>query len=131
MQVRKKLKLQIGEYDWQTLLGFIRLFVFGLLLVIAIGVFGSTRLDGVDPREIAAQYRSSFWFLHYISEPLLVIIAAIINGHSFRYMIAPFSAIVCILMAGAYYVQDIYALPSFKKRSTMWLPLCLGSNTRI
>ncbi len=112
MQVRKRLKIQVGEYDWQSLMGFIRMFVFGAALIIAFGWFGSTRLDGVDVRDIADKYRHVFYFQH-LPQFVLIIIASIFNGNSFRYMIAPFSAILCVLIAGAYYVQDVYALPSF------------------
>jgi hypothetical protein len=113
MQVRKRLKLQVGEYDWQSLMGFIRLFVFGIALIIAFGWFGSTRLDGINVREIADGYRQSIFLLSHLPEPILIIIASVINGSSLRYMIAPLSAIICVLVAGAYYVQDVYALPRF------------------
>ncbi len=111
--MRAREHFHIGIYDWQTLLGLIRMFVFGLGLIIAFGVFGSIQLDGVNPNEVAAQYRQSLWFLQYTSEPVLVLFAAIVNPSSLRYMIAPFSAIACVIIAGAFYVQDIYALPGF------------------
>lgn len=113
MQVRKRLKLQVGEYDWQSLMGFIRLFVFGLGVIIAFGWFGSTHLDGVDVRDIADRYREAIFYFRHLPQPILLLIASIFNGSSLRYMIAPFSAIVCVLIAGAYYVKDVYALPSF------------------
>jgi hypothetical protein len=114
MEVRKRLRLQIGEYDWQTLSGAVRFFICGLGFVISIGVFGGIQLDGVNPRDLANQYRDSVWFLHYLSDPVLIVIAAVFNWSSLRYMLAPFAAIVCILIAGSYYVQDVYALPKFK-----------------
>lgn len=109
MQVRKRLKLQTGEYDWQTLMGFIRGFVFGAAVLIAFGWFGSIRLDGIDVRDIVD--RSPL--LTNLPPVLQVLFASIFNGNSLRYMIAPFAAIVCVLIAGAYYVKDVYALPSF------------------
>jgi hypothetical protein len=114
MQVRRRLKLQVGEYDWQSLMGGIRLFVFGVFLVIAIGWFGSTQLDGINPVDIADQYRESIWYFKHLPQPMLVFIASIFNLNSLRYMIAPTAAITCVLIAGAYYVQDVYALPTFQ-----------------
>jgi len=114
MQVRKRLKLQVGEYDWQSSMGCARLFVFGFLLVIAIGIFGATRVDGVNPRDLADQYRESIIFLHFLPESVLIVIAAVFNWSTLRFMIAPIIAIACILIAGALYVQDVYALPFFK-----------------
>lgn len=113
MQVRKRLKLQIGEYDWQGLAGLIRLFVFGIGVVIAIGVYGGTKIDGVSPIDLAAIYRDRIWFLNHLPDFIVVPIAAVFNWSSIRFMIAPISAIVCIIIAGAYYVQDIYALDHF------------------
>ena len=113
MQVRKRLKLQVGEYDWQSLMGMVRLFVFGVAVVIAFGWYGSTRLDGIDVRDVVDWYRQNVFILSRLPDPILIVIASILNGSSLRYMIAPFSAILCVLIAGAYYVQDIYALPSF------------------
>src|SRR5512147_670135 len=113
MQVRKHLKLQVGEYDWQSLMGFVRLFVFGVAVIIAFGWFGSTALDNVNVPALADQYRDSVFYFQHLPRFILIIIASIFNPSSFRYMIAPLSAIVCVLIAGAYYVQDVYALPTF------------------
>jgi hypothetical protein len=114
MQVRRRLKLQVGEYDWQSSMGCARLFIFGMLVIIFIGIYGATHFDGVSPRDLADEYRKTIWFLHYMPEAVLIVIAAVFNWHTFRYMIAPISAIISILIAGAMYVQDIYALPNFK-----------------
>ncbi len=113
MQVRKRLKIQVGEYDWQSLAGFVRLFVFGLGVIVAIGVFGGTRIDGIDPRTVADQYRKSIWFFEHLPEWVLVIIGAVFNLHSLRYMIAPLIASIAIIIASAYYVQDVYAIKNF------------------
>jgi hypothetical protein len=128
MQVRKRLKLQVGEYDWQSLMGFIRLFVFGLGVIIAFGWFGSIRLDGVDVRDIADRYREAIFYFRHLPQPILLLIASIFNGSSFRYMIAPFSAIVCVLIAGAYYVKDVYALPTFGDGMRYVLASMFGMN---
>jgi hypothetical protein len=128
MQVRKRLKLQTGEYDWQNLTALIRLLVFGIAVIIAIGWFGSTQLDGINPRDIADEYRQSIWMFAHLPEPILVLIASIFNGSSLRYMIAPLSAILCVLIAGAYYVQDVYALPSYQDGMRYVLASMFGIN---
>jgi hypothetical protein len=128
MQVRRRLKLQVGEYDWQSLMGGIRLFVFGIFLVIAIGWFGSTQLDHINVPAIADLYREKIWYFQHLPRSVLIVIASIFNWNSIRYMIAPVAAITCVLIAGAYYVQDIYALPTFEDGLKYVLASMFGVN---
>lgn len=110
MNIREK--YQLGEYEWQNLLCFVRFLFLGIGLIIFFGVYGSTKLDRINPVEIADIYRKNVWFLEHFPQPILVPIAAIFNLHSFRYMLAPLGAIICVLIYSAYFVQDVYALPS-------------------
>jgi hypothetical protein len=112
MEIRNQ-QFAIDKYDLQTLLGFIRLLIL-IVVPVFIGVHGSTRLDGIDLRDIADNYRESFWFFRFASDRVLLSIAAVFNIHTFRYMIAPLGAFVFVLVMGSYYVQDIYALPNFQ-----------------
>lgn len=101
----------IGKYDLQGLLGLVRLFVLGVGLVVIIGWLGSTWVDGVNPRDIADEYRK-IWILSHMGDTALVLFASITNPSALRFMIAPLGAIIFVIIAGAYYVQDIYNLPS-------------------
>lgn len=114
MQMRKRLKLQVGEYDWQSSMGCARLFIFGLLVIAVIGIIGGTRMDGINPRDIVDENLRPNFFLRFLPDAVLIVIATIFNRHTFRYMIAPISAIISIIIAGAMYVQDLYALPNLK-----------------
>lgn len=111
MQVRRRLHLEIGEADWQSLAGFIRLFFFGFAVIIAIGWYGSTHFDGVNPAEIARQWKESIWFLGHLPVWFLTFFAAIFNISAIRFMIAPTFALLFILVRSAKFVQDVYALP--------------------
>src|SRR5690242_14561513 len=113
MQVRRRLNLQVGEYDWQSSMGCVRLFIFGFLLALAIAIFAALQLDKIDPIAIADSYRAKFFYFHYLPEWVLVAFAFVFNGSTFRYMLAPISAIVIVIIAGTYYVKDIYALSDF------------------
>ena len=103
----------IGTADLQALYSFVRL-VLILVCLLACGVYGATRLDGVDPVLLADQLRQTQPLLHYLSQPVLVGLAAVFNLSTLRYMIAPLAAMVFIWIKGAMFVQDIYALKYFK-----------------
>ncbi len=110
MSANENKDVQTSEYDRQTVGGALRLFVFGIALVIGFGWYGSMKIDGLDPAVFAERYKDSFWLL----KPVLTFVAYTVNVHSLRYMIAPLAAIICILFAGALFVDDIYALQNLK-----------------
>ena len=124
--MRTQNQAPIGKLDMQELLALIRLFIFGIGLVIAIGAIGTIYIDGLDPHELADNLRKSVWFMQKAPEWIVILSAVIFNYHTFRYMIAPLSAIVFVMIAGALYVQDIYALPNFKSAMTYVLYSVLG-----
>jgi hypothetical protein len=102
----------ISAYDWEQIKGLARLF-FLVAILILIGIVGSQTFDKVDPREVAARYRETIWFFKFTPMFLLVPFAAVINWPSIRFMLAPLLAFISVMLAGAFYVKDIYALPSF------------------
>jgi hypothetical protein len=102
----------IGTADLQNLFGLIRL-LFVWACIIFFGVFGATQLDGIDPSAMADDIRNSNPLLQFIGKPVLVAFAAVVNLNTFRYMLAPTLAIIFILIAGALFVKDVYALRTF------------------
>ena len=118
----------IGKFDLHSLMGAVRLFVCGIGLILFIGWFGATQIDGISPRDLAEEYRKTYWFLQYASDEVLVIIASVINWNTFRYMIAPISAIIFVIIAGSLYVQDIYSLSTFRLALTYVLASMFGSD---
>lgn len=102
----------LGSEMFQNLFGLLRL----LVLMGVLGFFcsrGSMMFDGVVPNEVAQQYRDAFPLLALLPNWMVVPFAAVVNESSWRYAIAPGLAILCVFFAGAYYVRDIYALPTF------------------
>jgi hypothetical protein len=104
----------LGSSDMQALFCFLRV----LLLAVMVGGFGvicSSQFNGVVPVEMAANYRAnSPWVFGGWPDWILVPLAAVINPYSVRYWLAPLTAIVCVIIAGANYIKDVYALPTFK-----------------
>ena len=103
----------IGTADLQTLYGLVRLMLV-LACLIMVGVYGAINLDGINPSILADQIRARQPLLQYLGKPVLVVIAAIFNLSTLRYMIAPAIAMAFILVSGAMFVEDIYALKYFK-----------------
>ena len=105
-------RFDLGSALFQTLFGILRILLIVVILTL-FGWIGSTLFHDADPVQIAEDYRhriptyrlwpmfGQLWF------------AATINEFSFRYLIAPVLAILLVLFAGAWYVRDIYALPSY------------------
>jgi hypothetical protein len=83
-----------------------------LLFFGIIGIFGagfSQQFDGVIPVEAAENFE-------FICPPILaVLFAAVFNQFSLRYLLLPLIAFLLVISAGAYYVKDIYALPSLSQ----------------
>jgi hypothetical protein len=102
-----RFEFDLGSSEFQNLFGLLRLILFfGILLYF--GVNYSQRYDDVIPVELAARYKNLPPFV-------AIAFAAIINPSSLRYMILPLLATILMISAGAYYVKDMYALPSLSK----------------
>jgi hypothetical protein len=104
----------LGSSDMQGIFGFLRLLFLGVF-VFGFGTICSIQFNGVIPVEMAASYRADY--AHVFGawpDWMLVPLAAVFNPYSFRYWLAPLSAIICVFIAGANYIRDVYALPHFK-----------------
>lgn len=111
---REKISFSLGTADFQNLFGFIRiLLIIGILWIF--GAYCSTTFHGVDPRDVAQDWRERIPLVFGgFPDALLVPFTAALNPYSLRYMIAPLAAIIFVIIAGADYVQDIYALKRYK-----------------
>ena len=103
----------MGSALFQTLFGFGRIFLVLFTLWFFCSYF-STAHDGVVPIEIVRQWQAANPFANMVSERILIVFASFLNGPALRYALAPLAAILSVLFAGAYYVKDIYALPTFR-----------------
>ncbi len=102
----------LGSLDAQNLFAALRiLLLFGILYFFA--AYFSTSFNNVDPRAVAAQL-ADIPVIGWLPEPLRIFIGAALNPYGLRYMIAPLAALIFILIAGAFYVRDVYALPDLK-----------------
>jgi hypothetical protein len=110
---REKASFSFGSEDFQNLFAFLRvLLFFGTLWAFA--AFCSTNFHGVDPREVAQAWRDRLPFVFgLIPDGILVFFTAALNPIGLRYMIAPLAAMVMVIIAGASFVQDVYALKYF------------------
>jgi len=104
----------LGSLNAQNLFGFLRvLTLFGILYIFP--AFCSTVLHDVDPREVAQVYIDRVPILGLLPEWLLILFGAAFNPIGLRYMLPPLAAFFLIMIAGAYYVKDVYALPHLKQ----------------
>ncbi len=110
----EKNTFSLGSADFQNLFALLRILLFfGILW--AFGAYSSINFHGIDPREVAQNYRDlSPYVFGLWPDWMLVMFSAALNQYSLRYMIAPLAAMVLLIIAGANYVQDVYALKTFK-----------------
>lgn len=92
-------------------------FVLTLLLVDLTALFCGSLFEPVNPFVIAQQIQNEslinfVWKL--LPSQLLVIFVPISNGSYARYLLPPISAILFIVVAGGFYVKDIYNLPRLR-----------------
>ncbi len=109
----KKSSLRLKPQDYEEIKSLFRLFVLFLLPVLFFAVLGDLFFEGVDSMEIARKVKATNIFFRPVPLWLLNIFAYLFNGQNVRYMIAPLTAVVVVLIAGAAYVQDIYQLPKY------------------
>jgi hypothetical protein len=112
---REKNNFSLGSEDAQNLFALVRMLIFFAILW-AFGAYCSTNFHGVDPRDVAQSYRDVVPLVFgWWPEWLLVFIGAAVNPYGLRYMIAPLAAMIMVIIAGANYVQDVYALKKFRQ----------------
>ncbi|MBE0698480.1 MAG: hypothetical protein IH586_16305 [Anaerolineaceae bacterium] len=111
---QEKNTFNFGSEDFQNLFALLRLLIFvGTLW--AFGAICSTSFHGIDPREVAQAWRDRVPLVFgWAPDGILVIFTAALNPFGLRYMIAPLAAMVLVIIAGANYVQDVYALKNFR-----------------
>ncbi len=109
----KKTTSGLSAQTNQEIWSLFRLFVFFPVPIILLVVLGNFLFESVDPLAMALNVKATNIFFRKIPLEILKIFTFLFNGHSSRYMIAPFTAFVIIILSGAAYVQDIYLLPRY------------------
>ncbi len=110
---RERLSFNLGSDDFQNLFAFLRMLLFlGILWMF--GAYCSSNFHNVDPRDVAQVWRDRVPLVFgWMPEGILVFFTAALNKYSLRYMIAPLAATVAVIIAGAYYIQDVYAVKKY------------------
>ena len=111
---REKNTFSLGSSDFQIFFAVLRIL---LLLAILGGMaaYCSTTFHDVDPREVAQSWRERVplvfggW-----SNSILVPITLMLNPYSGRYIVLSLVAITLVILGGANYVRDVYALKKYK-----------------
>ncbi len=106
---RERLSLEPGSLDAQNLFAALRILLLFATLY-AFAAYGSTSFHDVDPRDVA-QNLDELPVIGWLPGPLLIFLGAALNPYGLRYIITPLAALFFILVAGAFYVKDVYALP--------------------
>ena len=87
-----------------------------LFLLLSIPIFalvGMVIFEAADPIAIAQKIEdSSIWF-HLIPTWFITLLVPLTSLNYARYLMAPLGAFLLVFLAGALYVQDIYALETF------------------
>lgn len=114
MKQKEYASFNLGSADFQNLFAGIRiLLIFSILWVF--GAYCSINFHDVDPRIIAQSWREQLPMVFgSLPDALLVPFTAVINPYSLRYLITPLAAITLVIIAGAYFVQDVYAIKKYK-----------------
>lgn len=105
-----KTSFNLGSSDAQNLFAALRiLLLLGILYFFA--AYCSINFHNIDPREVAKGLDNAP-VIGWLPDPILIFIGAALNPYGLRYMLAPLAAFVFVLIAGSFYVRDIYALPT-------------------
>ncbi len=104
---------------------FVRL-LFCLSLTLSMVLLGYNFFEEPLPEHWILELRSHFPYLFLLPEIIIRIIYFVLHG--FRHMIIPIAALVGVLVASAFYVQDVYELPSFGLGWRYILAAFLGIN---
>lgn len=102
----------LGTAAAQNLFGLIRTLLF-FFVPFTFASYCSITFHNVVPLEVAAGYAERIPFFGFLPIGIQTWFASVFNAYSFRYMIAPFLAELCVLFAGSDYVKDVFALPDF------------------
>lgn len=98
-----------GDQGWGTL----RLLVIGFFLA-AFTIMGGLAFEIDSYNRIIEEWRTVLPLLQIVPNPILYIFANFFTLTGLRYVVAPLSALIFSLLAGAHYIQDIYELPDFR-----------------
>ena len=99
--------------DEEELKSLFRLAVLLPLPILLFAVLGDYYFEAVDSMAIARRVQETNIFFRIVPLWLLNIFTFLFNGQNVRYMIAPLTAIVVVIIAGAAYVQDIFMLDRY------------------
>lgn len=93
----------------EIFLGWSRLLLAFLMLLMYILVGGQS-YQSVDARSTAIQFRNISPLLHLIPLDFIAFIVYVFNWQNLRYAFPIIGALISVLLAGAFYVKDIYNL---------------------
>jgi len=82
-------------------------------IIISFSFIGGGRYEDLDAGAIAATMKAENPFFRGVPLSLLTMMVYIFHPVNARYMLPPIAAFAFVMIAGALYVQDLYALPSF------------------
>jgi hypothetical protein len=102
----------LGSAHFQNQFGCLRV-IFFLFILMFFCCNGPYLFQGVVLQEIMESNRQAQPILTLLPEFFQAMIALIFSPVGYRFMITPLLAMLCVLIAGAYYVKDIYALPNY------------------
>lgn len=105
-------EFNLGSALFQNVFGLIRVWLVILTLFFFASNF-SAHFHQISPLELEQSYRASNPVFAHSPDWLVIFVASITNPYIIRYAIAPLAAIICIILAGTFYVKDVYALYSF------------------
>lgn len=106
------LKLSSPGYSYQ--LQAIARWLLLITIIIAFSFIGGGNFEDVDAATIAATMKAENPFFRQIPLSFLTMMVYIFHPVNARYMLPPIAAFAFVMIAGALYVQDLYALPSFR-----------------
>jgi len=109
----KKSPLRFSAQNREEIKSIFRLFILFPLPILFFAVLGDLFFESVDSMALAREVQATNIFFRIVPLWLLNIFTFLFNGQNFRYMIAPFTAVVIVIIGGAAYVQDIYQLPRY------------------
>ena len=86
-----------------------------IILILMIALMGGALFEPLKPLEIAKKWHEAGLLARFVPTGFLIAFIPLHDPSYARYMLAPFSALIFVILAAASYVQDIYALPRFSQ----------------
>lgn len=93
----------------EILLGLVRL-VLALFMILAFILMGGSTYESINARGLAIEFRQTSPLLHLIPTDVLSFFIYIFSWNNLRFALPVVGALISVIIAGAYYVRDIYDL---------------------